>query len=161
MVLKEIPNAQFLIAGKGPQEEELGNLAEHLGVARNVKFIGSIPNQDLPRYLSLADIYVSTALSDAGLAASTAEAMACELPVIVTDFGDNRKWVQHGVNGHIVSLKDSESLAKSIVHLIRNKDLRRRFGKINREIIVDKNNWKKEMGKMEALYQKILSEGGK
>ena len=40
-----------------------------------------------------SDIYVSTSLSDGGLAASTAEAMACELPVIITNFGVNSKWI--------------------------------------------------------------------
>ena len=158
LVLKEIPEAKFLIAGKGPQEVKLRDLAGSLGVSNSVRFVGSIPNNQLPQYLRLADIYVSTALSDAGIAASTAEAMACGLPVIITDFGDNRKWVQHGVNGYIIPLKSPEVLASSIIQLVRNKDIRKTFGQINREIIVERNNWEKEMAKMERLYQELILE---
>ena len=100
-VLCEYPDTRFLVAGDGKQRNHLGAMAKMLGVSHSVTFIGSIANDELPNYINLADIYVSTSLSDAGLAASTAEAMSCGLPVVVTDFGDNRKWVEDGVNGFV------------------------------------------------------------
>jgi len=156
MVLKEIPEAKFLIAGKGPQETKLKEFAKSLEISGSIKFLGHIPNDELPRYLTSADVYVSTSLSDAGLAASTAEAMACELPVIVTDFGDNRKWVQDGENGYVIPLKSPEILASRIIHLIRNREVREEFGRINRQIIEKRNNWEKEMKKMEELYEELI-----
>ena len=156
LVLKEVPRAKFLIVDKGSQEEELKQLAKSLGVSGSVKFVGRIPKDELPRYLTLADIHVSTSLSDAGLAASTAEAMACGLPVIITDFGDNRKWVQDGVNGFIIPTKAPEVLALRIIHLLKDEEARRRFGSMNREIIVERNNWEKEMSKMGKLYEELV-----
>jgi glycosyltransferase involved in cell wall biosynthesis len=61
-----------------------------LNVDDFVQFLGRIPHEAMPDLLTQADIYVSTSLSDAGISASTAEAMACGLPVIVTDTGENR-----------------------------------------------------------------------
>jgi len=153
-VLKEIPESKFVIAGKGSEEMRLKELAKSLGVSDNVKFIGFIPNDALPHFLNSMDVYVSTSLSDAGIAASTAEAMACELPVIITDVADNRKWVEDGVNGFIVPIKDPKSLAQKIIYLLKNDDIRRKFGKINRKIIEQRNNYYKEMEKMEDLYKK-------
>ncbi len=98
------------------------------------------------------DVYVSTSLSDAGLAASTAEAMACGLPVVITDFGDNRKWIEDGESGFIVPLKDPKALAEKIIYLLKNKDIRREFGMRNRKIIEEKNNYYREMEKMENSY---------
>ena len=152
MVSKEIPGVQFVIAGKGPQETKLKELTRSLNVSDNVKFIGSIPNDELPKYLSSMDVYVSTSLSDAGLAASTAEAMACGLPVVITDFGDNRKWIEDGESGFIVPLKDPKALAEKIIYLLKNKDIRREFGMRNRKIIEEKNNYYREMEKMENSY---------
>jgi len=101
------------------------------------------------------DVYVSTSLSDAGIAASTAEAMACRLPVVVTDVADNKKWVDNGVNGFVVPIKDPKSLAEKIIYLLQNENIRKKFGKINRKIIEEKNNYYKEMKKMEDIYKRL------
>jgi glycosyltransferase involved in cell wall biosynthesis len=156
LVLKEVPEAKFVIAGEGSEKERLKELAKSLGIWGSVRFLGLIPNDDLPKYLVSSDIYVSTSLSDAGLAASTAEAMACGLPVIVTDFGDNRNWVEDNVNGYIIPLKSPEALASKIIHLLHDREIRERFGRLNRQIIEDKNNWEKEMGKMEKIYEELI-----
>ena len=155
LVLKEVPESQFLIAGKGSEEKRLKELAESLGVSDNVKFVGFIQNDELPQYLSTVDVYVSTSLSDAGIAASTAEAMACGLPVIVTDVADNKKWVDNGVNGFVVPVKDPKSLAEKIIYLLQNEDIRKKFGKVNRKIIEERNNYYKEMEKMEDIYKEL------
>jgi len=156
LVLKEVPEAKFLLVEKGSQEAELKKLAKSLGVSDSVKFGGWVPEDELPRYLALADIYVSTSLSDAGLASSTAEAMACGLPVIITDFGDNRKWVEDGVNGFIIPPRAPKVLASKIIYLLKDKETQKRFGKINQGIIVERNNREKEMEKVAKLYEELI-----
>jgi glycosyltransferase involved in cell wall biosynthesis len=157
LVLKEVPETKFVIAGKGSEEKRLRELAKSLGVSDSVKFVGFIRNDELPQYLRVMDVYVSTSLSDAGISISTAEAMACELPVIVTDVVENRKWVENGVNGFVVPIKDPKSLAEKIIYLLRNEDKRKQFGEINRKIIEYRNNYYKEMGKMEVIYRELSS----
>jgi len=156
LVLKEVPEAKFLLLERGSEEAKLKQLAESLDVSDSVRFIGWLPADKLPQYITLSDIYVSTSLSDAGLASSTAEAMACGLPVIITDFGDNRTWVEDGVNGFLVPLKDPKTLALKIIHLLQNRELRKQFGQTNRQIIEERNNWEKEMGKMGKLYGELI-----
>jgi glycosyltransferase involved in cell wall biosynthesis len=156
LVLKEVPETKFVVAGRGSDEKRLKNLSESLNVSDSVKFIGFISNDELPRYLTAIDVYVSTSLSDAGIAASTAEAMACGLPVIVTDVADNRWWVKDGENGFVVPIKDPISLAQRIIYLLKNVDLRKRFGKANRKIIEEKNDYYREMAKMEDIYQELV-----
>ena len=158
LVLKEIPETRFLIAGKGSEEKRLRELAKSLGVSESVKFIGFVQNDKLPEYLNSMDVYVSTSLSDAGIAASTAEAMACGLPVIVTDVADNRVWVEDGVNGFVIPVKDPKLLAERIIHLLKNEDIRRRFGNINRKVIEERNDYYKEMAKIEDIYKKLVEE---
>ena len=156
LVLKEVPESQLIIAGKGSEEKRLRELAKSLDVSDNVKFVGFIQNYKLPEYLNSIDVYVSTSLSDAGIAASTAEAMACGLPVIVTDVADNRKWVDNGVNGFVVPVKDPKSLAEKIIYLLQNEDIRKKFGKTNRKIIEERNNYYKEMEKIEDIYKELI-----
>jgi glycosyltransferase involved in cell wall biosynthesis len=156
LVLEEIPESKFVIAGKGSEEKRLKELTKSLGISESVKFVGFIPNDKLPQYLTTMDVYVSTSLSDAGIAASTAEAMACGLPVIVTDVADNKKWVEDGENGFVVPIKDPKCLAEKIIYLLQNEDIRKKFGKSNRKIIEERNNYYKEMEKMEDIYKELI-----
>ncbi|MDD5225057.1 MAG: glycosyltransferase family 4 protein [bacterium] len=160
VVLKSCPSARFIIAGEGPLKTKLQELASSLGAAEAVRFIGNIPNDRLPRYLASSEIYVSTSLSDAGLSASTAEAMACARPVVITDFGDNRKWVEDGVSGCLVPLSDPGTLAARIIDLLGHPERRESFGKLARQVIMEKNDLYREMGKVETLYQQLIEKRG-
>jgi glycosyltransferase involved in cell wall biosynthesis len=155
-VLKEIPEAKFVIAGGGSQEVKLKELARSLGILESIRFVGLIPNEEIPQYLASSDIYVSTSHSDAGLSAATAEAMACGLAVVVTEFGDNERWVKNGENGFIVPLKEPRTLAEKIIYLLRNEDVKMEFGRRNRKIIRERNDYYKEMEKMENIYKEII-----
>jgi glycosyltransferase involved in cell wall biosynthesis len=157
IVLRYVPETKFIIAGTGSQEKYLQDLAKSLGVIDSIRFIGRYLHNDLPTYLNSVDIYVSTSLSDAGIAASTAEAMACGLPVIITDSGENKKWINDGKNGFVVPIKKPDILAEKVTYLLRNNEIRKQLGINGRKTIEDKNNYYKEMGKMEELYEKILA----
>ena len=157
LVLTIHPDTKFLICGRGTEEDYLKEMANLLNISNSMKFLNWIPNNDLPKYIASSDIYVSTSLSDGGLAVSTAEAMACELPVVITDFGANREWVEDGVNGFIIPLKDPNSLAEKIIFLLDNEDIRHEFGELSRNVIEERLNYYKEHEKMDDLYIKLVN----
>lgn len=153
MIRERFTNAIVLIGGSGSLQAELRELASSLGVEKNIRFLGSLSQDELPAYLASSDVYISTALSDGGIAASTAEAMASGLPVVITDIGDNSQWVQNGINGFLVPPKDPASVAKRTVRLLEADDIRLRMGERGRQEIIERNNLYTEMKKMEGLYQ--------
>jgi len=155
-ILKQIPKTKFILFGRGSQEEEFKKLSEQLGVKDSIQFLGWASNEELPKYLRTADVYVSTSLSDGGIASSTAEAMACGLPVVITDVADNKRWVEDGGNGFLIPTKDSRLLAQKIIYLLRNENIRRKFGDRNRRIIEERNDYYKEMAKMEEIYLNLI-----
>ena len=148
---------EFVIAGDGEKRPYLENLARTLNLTTShvVRFAGRYQPDDLPRMLREADIYVSTSLSDSGLSASTAEAMAAGLPAVVSDSGDNREWVEEGKGGFVVPAKDPETLAEKLLFLIQNDAARRAFGAYNQKVIDEKNNYQKEMAKTEKIYEMV------
>jgi len=154
IVAGENQNIEFLIAGGGGERKRLEQMANGLGLIERgrVKFIGQIRNDLLPGYLQSADIYVSTALSDSGLSASTAEAMATGLPTIVTNTGDNKDWVD---NEFVIPVKSPEALAEKITSFIKNEKIRKIQGGRNRQIIEEKNNYYVEMTKIEKIYEQL------
>lgn len=154
-VVGECGDVAFVIVGQGPEELRLKALADTLGVSRHLRFVGRLAEDEIPAYLTTADVYVSTALSDAGLASSTAEAMSCGLPVIVTDSGENDHWVEDGVNGFVVPRRDPKALAEKIVRLLDDPELRRTCGQANRNVICDRNDFARQNAKLEALYTAV------
>ena len=159
LILKEIPDARFLIAGgmdyDPPYARHLMKEVRSLNIARFINFVGYLTSEDLPRYLNIADVYVSTGLSDSGLSSSTAEAMACELPIITTDVADNRSWIKDGEGGFIVAKNDYKTLTMRIIEVLKDLDARDKFGSINRRAIMKDNDYETEMGKMEDLYYQL------
>jgi len=160
-VLAAVPETVFIVAGEGPERASLEVLARSLGVARRVRFVGTLAHEMLPDWLNSADVCVSTSSSDAGIAASTAEAMACGLPAIVTDYGDNGDWVRDGETGYLFPCGDSAALAKSIVLLLGDEPGRRRLGANARREIERRDNYQTEMTKVERMYMGLIERSGR
>jgi glycosyltransferase involved in cell wall biosynthesis len=152
LVVNKIPNVRFVIAGHGSLKRFLTQLASKIEMMQYVIFTGFIPHDEIVEYLNLTDVFVSTSLSDGGLSESVAEAMACELPVIVTDFGDNAKWVQDGENGYIFPKGDAEALATKILKAITDNKQGFMIGKQARQTIIDNKNINVAMNKAEQIY---------
>lgn len=157
LVIQQIPTAKFVIVGTGSQRESLIQEAESLGISSSLRFVGRVANHDLPSYLRAADVYVSTALSDGGLSASTAEAMACAVPVVATDCAENNKWIESGWNGYLVPTRSPSALAERIVELLRDSSRRSSMGAAGRVTVESRLDYQSAMSAMEGLYRSLLS----
>jgi glycosyltransferase involved in cell wall biosynthesis len=156
-VLARMPAARFVIASDGPDRADLERLASDGGVANAVRFTGYLSDEDLRRFTASADVYVSTSLSDGGIAASTAEAMAAGVPVVVTDFGDNGAWVRDGDTGFLFPCSDHLRLADRLSLLLGDGDMRRAIGARARRLILERNDRETEMCKVEKLYRQCAA----
>lgn len=161
LVLDQFPKAKFLIVGEGKQKEELVNLAKSLNVLHATIFRDHIPHDELPIYLSSSDVYVSTSLSDGGIAVSTLEAMSCGLPLVVTDVGDIENLVENGKNGFLVPIEDYGLMADKIISILRDDNFKKRTGYNNRKLIEEKADYYKEMQKMDHIYKDLIKRCGK
>ena len=76
IIIKTYKKITFYLAGDGSEKAKLIKMTKYLNLSDNIYFLGKVNYDDLPNILNLADIYISASKSDAGIAASTAEAMA-------------------------------------------------------------------------------------
>ena len=109
------------------------NKIEELGLKDHVYFAGKVNDEKMAECLNAADIYITTSQSD-GTSASMLEAMACGLPVIVSNAPAYYEWVEDGVNGFIVPRGDSEALTKHLCVLLSNQKLCSKMGQRNLQI---------------------------
>ena len=160
LVIKSLPDIKFLIVGGGPEREYLINLSKSLKIFDSIVFTGSVEENKMISLLQISDIYVSTSLSESGLASSTAEAMACELPIINTNTGDIDLWIKNNQGGFIIPIKNPKILAEKIIFLLKNDNFIKSWGESNRKIIIERNNYYQEMEKMENIYKNIKNNFG-
>jgi len=154
-IVKAEPDARIIMCGDGPLGNKFKNYVKRAGLTDYVHFAGRVPNTELPQYLAAADIYVSSSLSD-GTSIALIEAMACGLPVVMTDVASNLEWVIDGVNGFIVPRRDNRIIAEKIIELLGNEKLRKSFGAENIRIARERGNWDKNYEKAEVIYRKLI-----
>ena len=121
---KEAPQLRLLLAGDGPQEQELKALAEKLGVAADVRFLGWV--EDTDSFYAALDINTLTSLSETFPYALT-EGARQRKATVSSRVGGVPKLIDHGVNGFLFEPGDAEALGKHLVRLAADKALRDRF----------------------------------
>jgi glycosyltransferase involved in cell wall biosynthesis len=116
--LADIPGATLLLAGQGESMAALRALADKLGVADRMHFLGSVPHDDLPSLYAAADIMALVSSSE-GLANAWVEALACGTPIIASDVGGIRELMQNDTAGRIVAQEPS-AIAQAARDLLAN-----------------------------------------
>lgn len=147
------------VVGSGTMREHLDGLASQLGVSHLLKYVGTIPYHALHRAYQSSDLFVLTSESE-GMPCVLLEAMACGLPVVATDVAGNREVVSQGVNGYLVGVEDTESLAQALVALIRDPALRERMGRESRRL-VQSYDWRDIVRRYEAIFREVIARGGR
>ncbi len=156
IILAAEPKVRLLICGAGPLEMVLRDMVHQFDLEKFVHFAGFVPNRLLPEYLNAADVYVSPSLED-GASLSLMEAMACGLPVIVTDIPAVLEWVRHGENGYVVPKRDVEGLARAVINMLRNDSLRAQMGKASLATGQLRADWDKNFRTIEEMYYRLVT----
>ena len=155
---ESLGNVPTAIAGGGEAESALKELAKDLGTAKDVWFAGEIPNDELPSLLNRSNVYVSAVRTD-GVSASLLEAMACGCFPIVTDNAANRLWVDDGINGFLIAVRDPQAFAAAIVRAMGDPALRLRARDENLRIIQERADMSVNMRTISDAYQKLVVSG--
>ena len=122
---------ELWVVGEGNLEAQLRALAGELGIADIVSFRGYIEHDSLPPVYASSDVFVMPSLSE-GMSNTVLEAMACGLPLVVTDTGGSRELVKD--NGVVVPAADAGALADAIGRLLAQPSLGRQMGLRSREL---------------------------
>jgi glycosyltransferase involved in cell wall biosynthesis len=154
-VFAAVPEARAIIGGIGPLDQELKNMAMRLGIKDRISFEGWIKYEDIPKYLNSSTVYVSTSLSD-GTSISLLEAIACGLPVVVTDVPSNLEWIQDGFNGFVVPRGETKELAQRLIAILTNDELREKFRERNLTQYKNKIDLDMNFNRLIAVYKKLI-----
>lgn len=117
---KSLPNMRLILAGSGSQRKMIEQILREGDVLDRVYFAGQIPNTELPEWYRAADVYISASHTD-GSSVSLMEALACGLPVVVSDIPSNLEWVENGEQGWLFTDRNVDELAACLLRTDTSK----------------------------------------
>lgn len=130
-------SCDFVIGGQGPLRDLLLARAKELGVDYRLKLLGRVSTEDVPRLMREADVFVLPSVphpsgDNEALGMVLVEALASGTPCVASNTGGIPDVIEDGVNGFLVPPGESVVLAKRIVFLLEDGQLRQRMGRAGR-----------------------------
>jgi glycosyltransferase involved in cell wall biosynthesis len=153
LLVKEFPNARFLVVGDGVLRTDLEDLAGQLGIERYVLFTGF--RTDSEALMKQFDIFCLPSLSE-GLSSAIMAAMANRLPVVSTTVGGIPELVSDQVTGFLVTPDSPEELANALSKLMRSSQLRYEMGDAGRRRVEDYFTVTNKIDRTELSYLELL-----
>jgi glycosyltransferase involved in cell wall biosynthesis len=155
LVLLEIPQARFVIAGEddSPGAEtrlSVSRLITELNLQDKVRLLGRV--DDVGPFLAALDLFVSASRTESfGL--GMAEAMASGIPVVATSTGGALEIIRHGETGIITDINEPNELAKAIIFFLSHPEQRELMGQSAFEYARDKLSLQQMVDAIERIYR--------
>lgn len=155
-ILANCPATQIVVAGKGPETDNLKQRAQDLGVASCINFVGFISDDDRNRLFKVADCAVFPSLYEPfGIVALEAMALGC--PVVVSEVGGFAEMVTHTETGITTYPNNADSVAWGVSQALTHPELARKYAFNAKKSVVEEFNWTRIAGLTKNVYKKMLS----
>jgi glycosyltransferase involved in cell wall biosynthesis len=143
-----------LILGDGPEMKALAGIIKDYGLINHVKLLGH--KNEMEMYYNILDVYVSPSFSE-GMSNSVLEAMACEVPVVLSDIEPNKEIIRVAQNqnlyvGELFKVGDPEDLYSKLASVLE-KNQKEEIGKNARKIIADNFSINHRISKEFKIYK--------
>lgn len=160
-VLARFPGTQFLFVSGvgGPEEwEKHRRRAKELGVLDHIRWDGHVDWEQMPWYYSASDVMLSIKTADS-CPNCMLEAMAAELPVVMSDTQQNREWIEDGINGFLVEPRNPSLVAERLNSVLENTNhIADSFAQISLKRVHEKGNAKINVPKIKELVIELANE---
>ncbi|HXF96877.1 MAG TPA: glycosyltransferase family 4 protein [Gemmatimonadales bacterium] len=153
---------QYAVVGAGKRRDAYKRLAQELGVGAQVRFLGSIPDADLPAVYNVGTVYLGASRrADGtrveGFGVALAEASACGLPVVAGRSGGLAEAVEDGETGLVVDPEDVEAVAQALHRILTDDLLARRLGQGGRKAVESHFNWDRVIKDLREIEAQVTA----
>lgn len=151
------PDIELRLVGGGEQTPELHALAQRLGIADKVNFVGRVPHTQVPQELAKLDIYVALSRLDSeSFGVAIIEAGAAGRPVVVSDAGGLPEVTVDGVTGFVVPRENPAAAAAAMERLVLDAKLRNQMGQAGQSHVGQHYSWDACVKTMLGVYQESI-----
>lgn len=140
LLSKQYPDVRLVIAGDGPEEPSLKELARTLNISERIDFRGRVSRAETWHIRKSSSVYVLNSTYE-GLPHTALTSFAAEIPMVATNIPGTNEAVYHELTGLLVKPKDDKGLAEAIARLFENPDLGMRLVVGGKKILAEKFSW--------------------
>lgn len=155
VVVQQLPQAKFLLVGDGILRNELQAKVAAAGMTDRFRFVGLIPPSEIPAHLAAADALVHTSYRE-GLARALPQGLITGLPVVSYDIDGAREVVINDQTGFLVGPGEIQSLAKALIQLGNDPEMRQRLGRAGRDRFTDIFRHQEMTRRIREVYSQLL-----
>ncbi len=158
-VATQMPQARWLIVGKGLQGEEkkLEMLLAQAGLTEYVRFTGWLPSKELPTHFAAVDVavypYDDTLINRTKCSVKLIDLLAAGLPVVADAVGQNVEYLQDGQSGVLTPPEDDAALVAALVSLLQAPERRQKLGQAARQYLEENFSWSSLVQIVERAYR--------
>ena len=157
LMLKKMPDLKLMLAGDGPEKNNLEKLAAELKIKDNIIFTGCIPyGKDVVEAYQANDIYITASKSE-NMPVAILEAMSCGLPIIAVKERGLTELIKDNANGFFVKTDNPADMTQKTLSLLADPDLLTKFSQASRTLAMEYSN-EKVTDLLIKSYEKTIKE---
>ncbi len=157
-IIKEFPDVVYRIVGDGPEEGRLKALVQELDLTNHVVFMGRLPHIQALEHMAGCDIFVLPSWNEA-FGVVYLEAMGLGKSVIGCRGEGVEDIVEDGQTGYLVEPRSTESLARTIIQLLKNDAASTRVAAAARDKVLSSFTWEQNARQYMDLYRRLIAKG--
>jgi colanic acid/amylovoran biosynthesis glycosyltransferase len=157
-VQNQLPEAELVLVGDGSLRADLEKLAKQS--LRRYRFLGAQTSEEVREWMNRASVVCVPSIrtprgEEEGFGMVCAEAEAAAKPVVAFHSGGIPEVVRHASTGYVVAERDWRGMARSILELLQNPELRQQFGRTGRELVLRQFDLEQCTRQLERLYASV------
>lgn len=155
-VREAFPDVHYIIAGNEGDDAEFRGLAERVGLTERVHWVGRIPHDELPAYLTASTVFLTVPSVDA-TAVSLLEAMGAGCAIVSTNLPSASEWIFPEKTGLLVEPRDGDGLVDAIRRFLGDAGLRSRVGEAAVREVRGRADHDLSMSRVESIYRDLIA----
>ena len=160
-LIKQRPDVRLLLVGGGPQEANLRQQAERLGLGDYVIFTGRVPHQEVNRYYDLINVLAyprhPMRLTELVTPLKPLEAMAQGQLFVASDVGGHKELIEHNKTGILFKAGDCNALTEALLTLLNDHQRWPELKANGRHFVESVRNWRNSVANYVAPYAALLN----
>lgn len=159
-LVHQSPDICVLLVGGGPQEANLRQQADKLGLTNHVIFTGRVPHKEVNRYYDLINILAyprhPMRLTELVTPLKPLEAMAQGQLFVASDVGGHKELIEHNKTGVLFKAGDRDSLTQALLSLLNDRQRWPELKVNGRQFVENVRNWRNSIANYRDVYSRLL-----
>ncbi len=156
IIIEKFPDAKLVVAGDGPELENLKKLRSELKLDESVELLGKVSRAETWQLRKRSEVYVLNSTYE-GLPHTVLTSFAAHIPTIATNIPGTNEALYHEKTGLLINTNDPQGLADAVERLFNDPKLAMQLADQGQVLLKEKFSWKKHIENLNSIFSSVVS----